>query len=152
VSQAANKAVVRAFIEQMMNGQHVDRIEEFVAPDAVHHERTADVNYRAALRDVFRDPKYGWEFVVDELIADGDKVAARCTASYVALGDRNELGVPYQPGTRATVWHAHIFRLADGKIVEHWPVREIWDAVKQCNAPVRDGRATNAAIASQETA
>lgn len=145
MSQAANKAVVRAFIEEMMNVQHVERIEEFVAPDAIHHERTGDVNYRVALHSVFDNPEHGWEFTVDDLIADGDMVAARCTASYIAWGDHNELDVPYQPGTRATVWHAHYFRLRDGKIVEHWPVREIWDAVKQFNAPVRH-------VVAQETA
>lgn len=69
-------------------------------------------------------------------------VVARCTASYVCSGDRNELGVPYLPGTRATVWHAHFFRLRDGFIVEHWPVREIWDAVKQFHAPVCESTQT----------
>jgi predicted ester cyclase len=122
----------------MMNGQHVERIDEFVAADAVHHERTRDVSYRQALHSVFDDPKHGWQFSVDDVISAGDMVVARCTASYVARGDRNELGVPYQPGTRASVWHAHFFRLRDGMIVEHWPVREIWDAVKQFNAPVRE--------------
>jgi predicted SnoaL-like aldol condensation-catalyzing enzyme len=34
------------------------------------------------------------------------------------------------------VWHAHFFRIKDGMIVEHWPVRDIWDAVRQFNAPV----------------
>lgn len=133
-----NKATVRRFIEEMMNGQHVDRIADFVAPRAVHHERTKDVDYQKALHSVFDDPKHGWQFSVEDLIAEGDMVVARCTASYVARGERNELGVRYLPGARATVWHAHFFRLQDGLIVEHWPVREIWDAVKQFNAPVRE--------------
>lgn len=139
MSSHENTAIVRAFVEGMMNGQHVERIEEFVAPDAVHHERRADFNYRQALHNVFDDPKHGWQFSVDDVVADGDMVVARCTASYLCHGDRNELGVPYKPGTRATVWHAHFFRVRDGMIVEHWPVREIWDAVTQFNAPVRDG-------------
>jgi predicted ester cyclase len=133
-----NKAVVRRFVEEMMNGQHVDRIGDFVAEDAVHHERKADADYHRALHSVFDDPRHGWQFSVEDLIAEGDMVVARCTASYVCSGNRNELGVRYLSGTRATVWHAHFFRLRDGVIVEHWPVREIWDAVKQFNAPVRE--------------
>jgi predicted ester cyclase len=77
-----NKAIARRFVEEMMSGQHVDRIEEFVAPDAVHHERTKSVNYREALRGVFGDPQYDWRFAVDDVIAEGDKVVVRCTASY----------------------------------------------------------------------
>ena len=138
MSLVDNRVVVRRFVEEMMNGQHVERIGDFVAVGAVHHERTADVDYQQALHSVFDDPKHGWRFTVEDLIAEGDMVVARCTASYVARGDHNELGVPYVAGTRATVWHAHFFRLRDGLIVEHWPVREIWDAVKQFNAPTRE--------------
>jgi predicted ester cyclase len=138
MSLEGNRVVVRRFIEEMMSGQRVECIEDFVAAGAVHHERTADVDYQQALHSVFDDPEHGWQFTVEDLIAEGDMVVARCTASYVASGYHNELGVAYVPGTRATVWHAHFFRLRDGLIVEHWLVREIWDAVKQFNAPTRE--------------
>lgn len=131
-----NKALARRFVEEMMNGQHVELIDEFVASDAVHHERIGSGNYRQALHSVFDDPKYSWQFAVDDVLAEGDKVLVRCTASYTVWVEKNELGVPYKPGTRASVWHAHIFRIRDGMIVDHWPVREIWDAVRQFNAPV----------------
>ena len=131
-----NKALARRFVEEMMNGQHVELIDEFVASDAVHHERIGSGNYRQALHNVFDDRKYGWQFAVDDVLAEGDKVLVRCTASYTVWVEKNELGVPYKPGTRASVWHAHIFRIRDGMIVDHWPVREIWDAVRQFNAPV----------------
>ncbi|MBV9278598.1 MAG: nuclear transport factor 2 family protein [Chloroflexi bacterium] len=135
MSVEENKAIARRFVEEMMTGQHVDRIEEFVAPDAVHHEREGDHNYRQALLSVFGDPIHDWRFVVDDVIAEGDTVVVRCTASHTTWAERNQLGIPYKPGTRASVWHAHIFRIRDGKIVEHWPVREIWDAVLQFSAP-----------------
>lgn len=62
MSPEKNKTVVRRFVEEMMNGQHVERIGEFVAPGAVHHERTGDVNYQSALHGVFDDPRHGWQF------------------------------------------------------------------------------------------
>lgn len=139
-----NELIARRFVEEMMNGQHVERIDEFVAMDAVHHERTGTHNYRQALHNVFDDPKHGWQFTVDDVIAEGDKVVVRCTASYVTWVEQNELGIRYRPGTRASVWHAHIFRIRDGLIVEHWPVREIWDAVRQF-ASVREIDASAAA-------
>jgi predicted ester cyclase len=138
MSVEENRALVRRFIEEMMSGQHVDRIEEFVAEDAVHHEPHSSMSYREALRNVFGDPRYGWRFTVHDLIAEGDTVVARCTASYRCLSDRGPYGIPYRAGTTASVAHAHFFRVRDGRIVEHWPVRDIWEAVKQFNAPNRD--------------
>jgi hypothetical protein len=32
----------------------------------------------------------------------------------------------------------HIFRLRDGKVVDHWAIRDDWDAVVQFNAPVAE--------------
>jgi predicted ester cyclase len=138
-----NKAIARRFVEEMMNGQHVEKIDEFVAADAVHHEpRSGPHNYREALRNVFGDPEHGWRFVVDDVIAEGDSVVVRCTASYVARSDKGPYGIPYKSGTRASVWHAHFFRIQNGKIVEHWPVRDIWEAVRQFHAPVQAETAT----------
>jgi predicted ester cyclase len=131
-----NKAIARRFVEEMMNGQHVERIDEFVAADAVHHEPSGQHNYREALRSVFGDPQYDWRFTVDDIIAEGDWVVVRCTASYTTWSDKGPFGIPYKPGTRASVWHAHFFRIQDGKIVEHWPVRNIWEAIRQFHAPV----------------
>ncbi|HEX6506561.1 MAG TPA: nuclear transport factor 2 family protein [Chloroflexota bacterium] len=131
-----NKVIARRFVEEMMNGQHMDRIDEFVAPDAVSHTRHDEANYRQRLREVFSDGRPDWRFTVDDVIAEDDKVVVRCTASYITWIDRNMLGTPYEPGTRATVWHIHIFRIHDGQITDHWPVRDDWDAVVQFSAPV----------------
>jgi predicted ester cyclase len=138
MSVEENKAIARRFVEEMMSGQHLERIDEFVAPEAVHHERHGPLNYREALRHVFGDPRNNWQFIVDDVIAEGDRVVVRCTAAYTGWAEQNELGIQYKPGTRATVWHAHFFRIRDGLIVEHWPVREIWDAVRQFNAATGD--------------
>ena len=135
MSVAENKALALAFVEGVMNGQHVERIDEFVAADAVHHEPDRTENYRDALHGVFDDARYDWRFVVDDVIAEGDTVVVRCTASYTNLSDSGPYGIPYRPGARASVQHAHFFRFADGKIVEHWPVREIWEAVRQFHNP-----------------
>ncbi len=136
-----NKTIARRFVEDMMNGQHLERIDEFVAADAVHHERFDVHNYRDALRNVFRDSRHEWLFTVEDVIAEGDKVMVRCMASYRVWADLNNLGVSYVPGTRAFVEHAHIFRIRDGMIVEHWPVRDIYEAVLQFHDPARSARA-----------
>jgi hypothetical protein len=38
VLEAATKLIVRASIEEMMNNRHIDRIEVFVSPGAIHSD------------------------------------------------------------------------------------------------------------------
>ena len=57
------------------------------------------------------------DFEVDDLIAEDDRVAARLTASATQTGEFQ--GLP-PSGRRYTIGEIHMFRIADGKIVEHW--------------------------------
>lgn len=139
-----NKVLVRRFVEEMMSGHHVERIDEFVSVDAINHTQEDDSNYRKVLRSVFGDRRTDWRFVIDDVIAEGDKVVVRCTASYTTWSEGIPLGVRYTPGTRATVWHIHIFRIGDGVITDHWPVRDDWSAVLQFSAPALVGGSSEA--------
>jgi predicted ester cyclase len=56
-------------------------------------------------------------FTVEDLIAGGDRVAVRLTASATQVGEL--AGLPAS-GKRYTIGEIHIFRIADGLIVEHW--------------------------------
>jgi predicted ester cyclase len=144
VSVEENKAIVRRFIQEVMSDHDLSKIDAYVAPEAGNHSRTGTNNYRTALRGVFSQDDVDWKFEVDDIIAEDDRVVVRCTASYTVWIEQNKLGIRYRPGTRATVWHVHIFRLRDGLIVDHWPVRDDWDAVVQFNAPLAEaGRATS---------
>jgi predicted ester cyclase len=57
---------------------------------------------------------------IDELVADGDQVVAWITAAGTPTGPG-----PIPPtGRRVEFSQAHRFRLRDGKVVEHWAVRD----------------------------
>ena len=56
-----------------------------------------------------------------EIVAEDDKVAAYVTSSGTHEGEFR--GIP-PTGKRFSVDHVHRFRLADGKLVEHWSVRD----------------------------
>ena len=62
-------------------------------------------------------------FEVENLVAEGDKVAFRLIWDATHQGEF--FGIP-PTGTRATVTEMHIFRIADGKVVERWGE---WDAL-----------------------
>ena len=65
---------------------------------------------------------------VEDLIAEGDKVVARIRMT----GTHDGEFVGLQPTGRTWNYeHIHIFRLAEGKILEHWAVREDLKAMIQ---------------------
>lgn len=135
MSLEENKTIARRFVEEMMSGSYLDKIEEFVSPEALHHERGRSSSYRDMLRRAFSNSIRAPRFVIDDLIAEDDKVVVRCTAHATCTGT-SFLGHPLTPGSRCAVQHVHIFRIRDGRIVDHWPVRDDLDALHQYGAPV----------------
>jgi len=58
---------------------------------------------------------------VEDEIGEGDKVVARVTVHGHHVGEF--LGKA-PTGKEYAVEHIHIWRLADGKVIEHWSVRD----------------------------
>jgi predicted ester cyclase len=73
------------------------------------------------------------QWTVSDLLADGDRVAARTTWSgtYQAPGFR---GVTVPGPARFAVEHVHIYRISDGKMIEHWVVRDDLTMLRQLGA------------------
>ena len=114
-------ALVRRFIQEVFEQGRTDRLGELVAEDFVSHgfhiaedgRRTmeqAAARVHAQLRDV--------EFVVEDVLVDGDRVAVRLTASATPTGEF--MGVTAAAGRRYTIGEMHWFRISDGLISEHW--------------------------------
>jgi steroid delta-isomerase-like uncharacterized protein len=58
-----------------------------------------------------------YQTVIDDILAEGDKVAARITMTGTHQG--NFMGIP-PTGRHVSFSGMYIARIADGKIVEHW--------------------------------
>ena len=65
---------------------------------------------------------------IDELIAEGDKVVARCTMTGTHTGDF--FGIPAN-GKSISVNAVYIVRIADGRIVEHWGLEDVDTLLRQ---------------------
>jgi steroid delta-isomerase-like uncharacterized protein len=115
-----NKRLVKRFIDEVFGMGLVDSVDELVAPEFVSHTfrftddgrtklRAATERIHAALTDV--------DFAVEDLIAEEDRVAVRLTASATVIDEF--MGVP-AAGKRYEIGEIHLFRVADGRIVEHW--------------------------------
>ena len=58
-----------------------------------------------------------YQTIIDDLVAEGDKVAARITMSGTHTG--SFMGIP-PTGKRISFTGMYVARVDDGKIVEHW--------------------------------
>jgi steroid delta-isomerase-like uncharacterized protein len=118
MSTATNKAIVRRYIEQVFNENQPDLIPEFLAEEFDSH---ADLPpgpegvklFLAASVAAFPDQ----QITIEDVIAEEDKVVVRATFKATHLGDL--YGIP-PTGRSVTMPWISIYRLANGKIVEHW--------------------------------
>jgi len=124
VSAEENKAVVLRMIEEGWNGHNLDDIDEVVSSEYFNHTAVPEHQHGIAgakhivnwLVAAFPDT----HFDIEDAIADGDMVAVRGTASGTHEGEF--MGIS-PTGKHFAVQHVHWFRVASGKVVEHWAVR-----------------------------
>ncbi len=132
VSAEENKAVVRRMIEEVYNQNDLEVLDELVAQDVVNHSAIAEHKHGIEgfkhvnrwVRTAFSDAHH----TIDDMIAEGDMVACRITATGTHDGEFR--GSP-PTGKRFSVDHVHWHRLADGKLVERWAVRDDLEAAQQ---------------------
>jgi steroid delta-isomerase-like uncharacterized protein len=116
-----NKTIVRAFAETVWNRRQLDRAGELVAPDFVDHAPMP--GQAPGLEGVKRkwamylDAIPDFRVTIEELVAEGDKVAVR--RSYEGTHKGELLGIR-ATGKRVQFGGISIFRLANGRIAEHW--------------------------------
>ena len=90
-----NKAVVRRFMTEILQGGNFDLFDEIVAPDYVNTsmgnvDRTAFKGMLGALRSA------GMKFTIRELVAEGDAVVARFTVEVSVAGEKKTaMGLTY---------------------------------------------------------
>jgi steroid delta-isomerase-like uncharacterized protein len=114
-----NKALVRRFVEEVFERGRQEAVDELVADDFVPHTwstgegrdglKQAMERISRALADV--------TFEIDDMIAEGDRVCVRLTASAKQVAEF--MGLP-PSGRSYSIGEIHLFRVRDGLIVEHW--------------------------------
>jgi steroid delta-isomerase-like uncharacterized protein len=130
MSAKENKAVVRRYIDEAWNRHNIDATDELVSPEYINHAASAEYQ-RAGVKyslnwlfSVFPDHR----FDIEDAVAEGDTVAVRSTCSGTHEGEL--LGIP-PTGERFAVQQVHWFRVAGGKVAEHWAVRDDLGMMRQ---------------------
>lgn len=119
-----NKALLRRWFDEVWNQGRPEAIDELFAADGIAHglsdDDAAPLKGPAGFKpfhQVFRGAFPDIEVVVEDMIAEGDKVVARCTVRGKHAGDH--LGIA-ATNTPVSFDGIAIVRIADGKIVEAW--------------------------------
>jgi len=114
--------IVLAVIDAV-NAGNLRRIHGLVAADMVDHG--AVLGGPACDRGV--------HYEVHDVFSSGDRVAVRATARGIHSGDH--LGFP-ATGRRFAVPTMHICRVEDGRLAEHWTIRDDLSLLRQVGAIV----------------
>ena len=139
MSKEQNKAILSRMIEEVFNRGKTSLVDDFLAPGFVEHEelppgippgREGVKQLSSLFRSAFPDLK----IKIDDTIADGDKVAIRCTWSGTHKGEF--MGIP-PTGKSVSFGVIDIVRIAGGKIVEHWGQMDAMRMMQQLGAVSR---------------
>ena len=128
MSLEENKAITRRVVEEIWNLKRLELIEETFAQHLNNHGLVVlngpEVIERIFSRWLTAFPDF--HYTIEEVIAVGEKVIQRQTATGTHLG---ELRLPFTgivppTGKHFQVQQIHIYTLANGKIVEHRAIRD----------------------------
>ena len=126
------KDKARQIWEVVFPAGDVDALGEILASDAVDHQARPDepqgldgaIQTMHWLRQVFSDQR--WE--IHQVVGEGDTVVVRATHHARHTGEL--MGIP-ATGRQVAYDYVHIVRFRDGKVVEHWGVRDDMTLMRQ---------------------
>lgn len=133
MSNDENKAVVRRFIEEVFGGDF-GAVDELVGEDFTPHSWGPIAPGREALKEAMTRVSAGLSdghMEIEDMIAEGDRVAVRLTSTATHTG--TFMGLP-PSGRTYSVPEIHIFRVRDGKVVEHWREMDTMALMRQLGA------------------
>jgi predicted ester cyclase len=114
---AANKAVVQRFFSAF-NDHTPDAFDEIISPDYVDYGHEPPGRGPQGARDDYnasRSAVSKIDYVIDDMIAEGDRVATRWTATMTPAGGDEGRAASDQPLTATGI---SIYVLANGQITE----------------------------------
>jgi steroid delta-isomerase-like uncharacterized protein len=123
VSTEQNKATVKRYYEEVLNGRNVDLVDDLAVEDYVENDPfpgqgngRSDLKARAQLiLDAFNPLR----FTVEDVVAEEDQVVVRW--SQVGTNSGSFMGMP-PTGREFSINGIDIHVLRDGRMAEHWHV------------------------------
>ena len=136
-----NKAITLR-VEELWNTGNMTIADEIYASDFVNHDPNApDVRDLESYKGFISMTRTGlpdFHVTIEDLVAEGDKVASRWTARGTHQGEF--FCIP-PTGKQATWTSIHIYRFAGGKIVEAWWIKDVMGLLQQLGVIPPPGQA-----------
>ena len=131
-----NKAILRRWFDEVWNKGRSEVIEELFAENGIAHGLSDDPanpvrgprDYRP-FYEVFRQAFPNIVIDVEDMVAEGDKVAARCSVRGQHEGDFMGRAATQAP---VEITGITIVRIENGKIAEAWNNFDFMKLYKQC--------------------
>jgi steroid delta-isomerase-like uncharacterized protein len=135
-----NKALVRRFVDEVQSAGNIDAIDELCSPEFVNHSAPSGMPpNREGVKQVtamFRQALPDSYFTVEDMIAEGDKVATHKTFHGTHEGEF--MGMP-PTGRRVSMELIDIVRISEGRVVEHWSMGDNLGMMQQLGVIPRPG-------------
>lgn len=129
---AANKDLVARLHTAVLDTGDLAPIDELIHPDYLNHDAAPGTpRGRAGFRHTVELLRGGFpdlRFVIEDLVAEDDRVAVRCL--FEGTHDGTFLGMP-PTGRRVCTQHIHIYRIQDDMVAEHWACRDDINGLRQ---------------------
>jgi steroid delta-isomerase-like uncharacterized protein len=130
-----NKALVRRWFEEVWNNGRTDAIDEMFDQNGIAHGLSDDPSnpikgpsqFRP-FHSLFRDAFPNMMIVIEDMVAEGDRVAARCSVRAKHEGDFMGRAATQGP---VEFTGMTIVRIDNGKIVEAWNNFDFTTLLKQ---------------------
>ena len=120
MSTEENRALVQQLIQLQERGD-LSTVDQFIAPNWVNHDPSMPPlqGYEGfkQLNMLFRSAFPGFHLEIEDILAEGDKVAGRIR--FRATNTGSFQGMP-ATGKAVDVTGTGIFRVVDGKVTDNW--------------------------------
>lgn len=113
MSAKKNKGIVIRFFEEVFNHRNIDYLNGRIAPNYTNHNASFQVQGPEGLKRAIEAQFKAFpdlHTTLEDIIADGDKVAVRCTDHFIRPQDGVQVSIPW----------IEIIRLENGMLAEAW--------------------------------
>jgi predicted ester cyclase len=129
-----NRTVVLRFVHEILEMGDHSAPDRLLTPDFRSHTWAADGLDADGLHEAMRRIARALADVrmtIEDVIAENDKVVVRLTAQATQVGELMGL---LATNRRYAITEIHIFRLAEGRIAEHWHAADMLGMMRQLSA------------------
>ena len=131
-----NKAILTRFFDEGLSKRNADIVDALARPDFLTHfggmpEPVRGVDAWKQMASAYFQAFPDMQFTLEDLIAEGDKVAVRWTWRATHKGEFQGVAAT---GKQVTVGGTGLYRITDGRMAEEWVNDDIFGLMMQLGA------------------